>query len=74
MKNSTINLKCNPYRGIMQEVSRELGISVSAVNYGWQMDNPVVVDTMNRHIRRRQAIIAEKRRLINAPSVAECNY
>lgn len=66
IKEANIDFSKNPYRGILTEVARELGITTQSVWKSYNCGNYTVVKLVLRHVQQRQNVFNQLR---NIPTI-----
>ena len=59
-----INFQEHPYRGILKNVAAKLGVTSQAAGMSYRNNNPETVKLVNKEIKQRNALIAEKEALL----------
>ena len=57
---SKVNLRCNPYRGILKEMGKELGMPVDQIHKGLfrpRVPNPSLAELFNKKIEERETVV-----------------
>ena len=57
MERFGINLRRNPYRGIIVEIAQEMQVSEGAVRYGLKNANPKVCEIFLKKVSERESVI-----------------
>ena len=54
------------YRGIIKKIGEDLGLTPQAISSSYRRNHPETVKLVNREIRKTNAVIAEKEKLVAA--------
>lgn len=63
-KNSRINFRKNPYRGIFREIASDFNITPQAVHNAWRRNNTKIIRAVKKSLKKRTEVLLLKESLI----------